>query len=121
MILTPCPYDPITIYATATAELLLLSCPWKRYADAKQGKPYFHNEKTGETVWGKPAELRDIEAMMSGGAASILGNMFFTFFFIFINSPGFSCHTNCMVFNIQVVWCLIYKLYGVLYILNILT
>lgn len=45
------------------AELLLSTCPWKEFK-TPEGKPYFHNSTTKETVWKVPDELQRIREQL---------------------------------------------------------
>lgn len=61
------PATPLAQPVRHTAELLLSSCPWKEFEDKNQnGKKYYHNQTTNETVWEKPAELANLEAQITG-------------------------------------------------------
>jgi len=42
------------------AERLLAQCPWKEFK-AENGKVYFHNNDTKESVWLIPRELQEIK------------------------------------------------------------
>jgi len=52
--------------AAIAAELMLAACPWKSYK-TDDGREYYHNSQTQDTVWTKPKELADLEVLAAGG------------------------------------------------------
>jgi len=45
-------------------QLLLSKCPWKEY-QSENGKTYYHNVETKQSVWTIPEELKELKARLA--------------------------------------------------------